>query len=312
METISEKNTSTKYLNKNIVKYGVYVIIIGVLVGYIYYTAKTGIESVVFNTVKTHRWAFEEMKEAFVNDVHLWYSIRNPDHPYILFCHGNHGNISHRKYVIDMTKEFDCSIVLFDYCGYGKSKGNPTTKKILENGEDVYNWMIKELNIKESQIVVMGESLGGSVATHISEKFNPSKLILLSTFSCLTDVAKLSDDTPFYWKIASVVFTFFIGDLPISDKVSTVKCPVMILHSKGDSLIPFANALKNFQSIAHKDKHLIEITGDHASPIITTENIMKMCDFMGIKKYNVDENFPKRFTKTLKEIENDLMNRDYD
>jgi pimeloyl-ACP methyl ester carboxylesterase len=311
METISEKKTSSGYLKKNVIKYGVYVAILTVLLGYLYYTAKTGIESVVFNTVKTHRWAFDEMKEDFVNDVHVWYSIRNPNHPYILFCHGNVGNISHRKYVIDMTREFDCSVILFDYCGYGKSKGMPTTTKILENGEDVYKWTLKKFDIKETQLVVMGESLGGSVATHISQKFNPSKLILLSTFSCLTDVAKLSEDVPYYWKIASVIFTFFIGDLPNHQNISKVKCPVMILHSKSDSLIPYANALKNYQSIPHSNKHLIEITGDHSSPTITVDDIKKMCEFIGVNK-EVDEYFPKKFTKMLKEIEYDLMNRNYD
>jgi pimeloyl-ACP methyl ester carboxylesterase len=312
MESVSEKNnTSTGYLKKNVIKYGVYIAILTILLGYVYYTAKTGIESVVFNTVKTHRWAFDEMNEDFVNDVHVWYSVRNPNHPYILFCHGNVGNISHRKYVIDMTKQFDCSIILFDYCGYGKSKGMPTTTKILENGEDVYKWALKKFDIKESQLVVMGESLGGSVATHISQKFNPSKLILLSTFSCLTDVAKLGDDIPYYWKIASVIFTFFIGELPNHQNISKVKCPIMILHSKSDSLIPYANALKNYQSIPHSNKHLIEITGDHASPVITVDDIKKMCEFIGVNK-EVDQYFPKKFTKMLKEIEYDLMNRNYD
>jgi pimeloyl-ACP methyl ester carboxylesterase len=311
MESISEKKTSSSYLKKNVIKYGVYIAVLSVLLGYIYYTTKSGIESVVFNTVKTHRWAFEDMQEDFVNDVHVWYSIRNPNHPYILFCHGNVGNISHRKYVIDMTKEFDCSVILFDYHGYGKSKGMPTTTKILQNGEDVYKWTLKKFNIKESQLVVMGESLGGGVATHISQKFSPSKLILLSTFSRFTDIAKMDENLPYYWKIASVLFTFFIGDLPNHENVSKINCPIMILHSKSDNVIPYANALKNYESIRHANKHLLEITGDHASPQITSDDIKKMCEFIGINK-EVDQEFPKKFSKMLREIEHDLIHRNYD
>lgn len=308
METISEKtftNTSDKLFSsstkKNIIKYTLYSIGVLALFSYVYYTAKSCVESIVFDPIKEHHWMFDEMKEAYVNDVHLWYSLKNENHPIVLFCHGNQGNISHRKYVIDMTKEFDCSVVLFDYYGYGKSKGCSNTEKILKNGEDVYQWMLNTLKVSESQIAVMGESLGGSVATHIAHKYHPGKLILLSTFSCLTDIAKLSSNLSYSWKLASSVFIFLIGNLQISEKLNRVNCPVLIIHSKEDSFIPYSNAIKNFETIPHNQKQFLEIKGDHCSPRVTLEDLHKIADFLGIKK-NFDKEFPKKFAQTVDEI----------
>jgi pimeloyl-ACP methyl ester carboxylesterase len=305
MDSLSTNVNNNSSRKKNIIKYSFYALLTSLLFYYVYYTSKTGIESVVFQPIKEHHWNFEEMTDYFVNDLHVWYSERNKEYPVILFCHGNWGNVSHRRYFIDMTKEFECSIVLFDYSGYGKSKGTPNTTKILENGEDVYNWMINTLKIPESKIVVMGESIGGSVASHIAHKFNPYRLILLSTFSCLTDVAHLGENTEYKWKLASTVFTFFIGNLPIAEKIKNIKCPVLILHSKGDNVIPFGNALKNYESIPHSDKELIEIAGDHCSPKITVEDITKIAKFIGIEK-TPSKDFPERFSKIIEEIVEDL------
>ena len=44
----------------------------------------------------------------------------------VLFCHGNAGNISHRIEKIKFFNELGCGVFIFDYRGYGKSKGRPT------------------------------------------------------------------------------------------------------------------------------------------------------------------------------------------
>ena len=52
---------------------------------------------------------------------------------------------------------------MFDYRGYGKSTGYPSQETIYQDGQSVYDWMIKS-NIKPEDVIVWGESLGGTVA----------------------------------------------------------------------------------------------------------------------------------------------------
>ena len=69
--------------------------------------------------------------EADGSKISCWYYKKPNDTGLLLVSHGNAGNISHRgELAKHLLSDTSCSVLLYDYRGYGKSVGNPSVKGI--------------------------------------------------------------------------------------------------------------------------------------------------------------------------------------
>lgn len=220
----------------------------------------------------------------------------------ILYFHGNSGNITHRHYVIDICRNFNLNLLLVDYRGYGKSDGVPTPDGIYQDGETAYHYLAGRVD--RDTIVVWGESLGGTVACHVASKYKCRALILLATFSCLEDVIKSSVDPPILAKLMAMTVNTFFHPMYSKGYLKHIKCPVAIMHSKTDSLIPYRSSHILFNSIPHHRKVLYTINGDHASPKITNETLKKLFAFVGVQTECLDH-YLDEVNETLTKIVSD-------
>src|SRR3954467_4354319 len=75
---------------------------------------------------------FEDVwfKAADGVEINAWFYPSTPNSARgnwaVLICHGNAGNIGHRLDLCAALLETGVSILLFDYRGYGNSKGRPS------------------------------------------------------------------------------------------------------------------------------------------------------------------------------------------
>jgi len=196
----------------------------------------------------------------------------------VLYCHGNTGNIGHRDYVVELCKLFDLGCILFDYSGYGESKGNPTMSTLFKDGERAY--LYARSIIDPEDLIVWGESLGGSVATMIASKYRCAYLVLLSTFSSLDDIL-LFQGTP-YHSLLGWGLRVSSNTLRSKDLILNVTCPVAIVHSLDDALIPFACARALYERVP-TNKLLIPIHGGHATPVVSTKQITQLMEFLHVE-----------------------------
>ena len=173
----------------------------------------------------------------------------------ILFCHGNAGNISHRLESIMIFNKLGFNVFIFDYRGYGKSTGKPSEKGTCLDVEAAWKYITTTRNISASQIMVFGRSLGGSIATWLAYKYTPKALIIESTFTSVQDIARQ------YYPYLPVRLLLRIkyNTLAIINKI---KCPVLIIHSYDDDIIPFKHGQKLFD-MAVSPKEFLEIEGSH-------------------------------------------------
>lgn len=112
----------------------------------------------------------------------LFYKVEgSPD--VILFNHGNAGNIDHRIEKIRAMVGFGISVLAYDYRGYGKSKGTPTVKTLIDDGLAAYDYLVKTKNYKPNQIVLYGESIGTGVSTEIARRRDYQSIVLESGFT---------------------------------------------------------------------------------------------------------------------------------
>ena len=122
-------------------------------------------------------------------ELHGWFVPCENPRAVALFLHGNAGNMTHRDDMLRELHRLGVAVLAFDYRGYGRSEGSPTEAGILADGRAARKWLAERAGIPESEIVLMGESLGGAVAVQLAAEAPARGLVLENVFCSLPDVA---------------------------------------------------------------------------------------------------------------------------
>lgn len=194
--------------------------------------------------------------------LHGWFfpAVQSSPHAHqvLLLCHGNAGNIGHRLHWAKAWLDLGLNVLLFDYRGYGRSEGRTHEAGTYLDAEAAWHWL-REKGFAAENVVVLGKSLGGGIASHLALREPVGALILQSTFTSIPDIGS----ELFRWlpvrKLHSIQYDT-INRLP------RIKSPILVAHGRHDDLIGFHHAEKNFKA-ATGPKMLLEIAGDHVSTI---------------------------------------------
>ncbi|MCS1406856.1 MAG: Multifunctional-autoprocessing repeats-in-toxin [Verrucomicrobia subdivision 3 bacterium] len=179
----------------------------------------------------------------------------------ILISHGNGGNISYRLDLYKLWLEEGFHVFAYDYRGYGLSSGRPSEKGTYEDAESAHRWLM-DRGFSGNKIIALGESLGGGVATELAMRRTVGALVLQSTFTSIPNISK----ELFPWLPVHTVGTIRYDT---QAKLPSLEVPILILHSREDSMIPFHHAEQNYQA-ANELKHFEVISGDHNDRITET------------------------------------------
>jgi len=180
----------------------------------------------------------------------------------LLFCHGNAGNISHRLESIQIFNRLGLSTFIFDYRGYGESKGKTTELGTYYDAQGAWSYLVQEKGYSPANIIIFGRSLGGAVAAHLAMNVKPAALILESSFSSAPDLG--AGLYPIFPVRLLSRFKYATADY-----VRGVSCPVLVVHSRDDDIVPSDLGFKVYRS-ANEPKELLEIRGDHNSGFLVS------------------------------------------
>ena len=150
----------------------------------------------------------------------------------VIYFGGNGEDVSRNLSVF--RKIFpDRSLYLMHYRGYGGSDGAPSEQGITRDAAKLYD-LVSQQN---KDIVLIGRSLGSGVATRLASTRAPSRLILVTPYSSVEDVASER-----YWG--------FPVSLLLKDKyeswryASSVTASTAILVADNDAIIPLHSSIK--------------------------------------------------------------------
>ncbi len=188
-------------------------------------------------------------------DISAWYIPAEDARGFLLFCHGNAGNISHRLDSIKIFHSLGLSVLIFDYRGYGRSKGSPDEEGTYRDAEAAWDYLINVLHVRPEKIVLFGRSLGSAVAAELALRKQAGALIMESGFTSVPDLGKK-----------------FFPHLPVRlisryhyesiNKVGRIKLPKLFIHSPEDEIVPYEQGAKLFER-AREPKELLKIVGGH-------------------------------------------------
>ncbi len=189
----------------------------------------------------------------------------------ILLCHGNAGNIGYRLDMCQALLETGASVFVFDYRGYGRSGGRPTEEGTYLDAQAAYRWL-EHKGFSPTNVIAYGESLGGGVAGELAMRETLGGLILQSTFCSIPDIgAEL-----FPWLPVRLMSSI---KYDTCKKLPRLRIPVLVMHSRVDSLIRFHHAERNF-ALANEPKLFWELNGDHNDPVSEPKHFTE-----GIEKF---------------------------
>ncbi|MBU1395375.1 MAG: alpha/beta hydrolase [Gammaproteobacteria bacterium] len=194
-----------------------------------------------------------------------WYIPAPAARGTLLYLHGNGGNIGHRLVQIEVFHRLGLNILIVDYRGYGASSGKPGEEGTYQDALAGWDYLTRKKHQRPDRIVLFGESLGGSIAAWLAARQTPAGLVIYASFTSVTELAQ-------------VLYPMFPASRLARYRYDTraalqrVSCPLLILHSPEDEIIPFSHG-QALLAAAHAPKRLVELRGGHNDALLLSREI---------------------------------------
>jgi uncharacterized protein len=182
--------------------------------------------------------------------LNAWYrSPTRPFKPTIVFFHGNTGHIGNRGLIARPFLDNGYGFLLVTYRGYSGNPGSPSEEGLYNDGRAAMEFL-EQKNTPLSCIVLYGNSIGTAVAVQLATEYPVAALVLQSSLTSLTDVARYH----------YLIFTFetLVKDKFASiDKVEKLDLPIFLFHGEDDRIIPPKLSRRMYEKIKEPKQLLI-------------------------------------------------------
>lgn len=178
--------------------------------------------------------------------------------PYILAHFRGAGNglmINQFQSILPLANQ-GYKILVFDYEGYGFSEGDATRRKLIGDCTAALTYLDTKIDRSKTKLLIYGQSFGGNLAIAVAENTQEmiDGVVTEGAFSSHKDIA--AHDSGLGGRI-------FVKELYSAEKaVKNLKKPILVIHSKEDEVVPFAQGQRIF-SCATGPKLFFEIKGKH-------------------------------------------------
>ncbi|CAN5160308.1 alpha/beta hydrolase [soil metagenome] len=168
----------------------------------------------------------------------------------MLYSHGNAEDLGIILPILLEIKNYGFSVMAYDYRGYGTSDGIPSEKNSYMDITAAYRYLIDSLKIAPQNIIALGRSLGGGVASELAFRNPLGGLILESTFLSA-------------YRVITKISLFPLDKFNNSRKIKNITFPLMVIHGDKDQIIPFWHGEALFQLANHPKKFYVVENASH-------------------------------------------------
>jgi len=180
------------------------------------------------------------------NKIHGWFCPCDEPVAFLLYMHGNAGNITHRAdLLLRLQRQIRVSVLIFDYRGYGRSSGFSTIFSVLKDARAAAQYLAERAGVSENELIFMGRSLGGAVAIQLSAKMQPRGLIVASSFLSLKHIAA-HHYSSLSWLVPRTI-------LNSETSIRNYTGNLLLSHGKNDFTIPYDNLTHFIASLETKN-----------------------------------------------------------
>lgn len=204
--------------------------------------------------------------------LHGWFCPCDKPRAVLLMAHGNAGHVASRAaWLRYLQSKAKVSVFIFDYRGYGRSEGSPTVEGVMKDATAARAKLRELAAVKDAEMLLMGESLGGSIAIQLAAESAPRGLIVQSSFSSLRDVADVH-----YSNLSWLVSR---NRLESTSQIARYRGPLLQSHGTQDRTIPFSSGQKLFRA-ANEPKQFVAIEGADHNNWLTDAYLKQLDEFI--------------------------------
>lgn len=175
-----------------------------------------------------------------------------PGLPTLLYFHGNGGNLTHRAKRYRQVVDSGIGLYAPTYRGYAGADGDPSEEALISDALEHFD----RLHAGTNDIIVYGESLGTGIAVAVAQQRDAGALILEAPYTAAVDVAAAT----YPWL---PVRTLMRDPFPSRERIKAVNEPLLIVHGRNDTVIPFEHGEALFALANHPKELKVFENGGH-------------------------------------------------
>lgn len=183
----------------------------------------------------------------------------------VVYYHGNAGSTCDRSSIKTTFEKTNASIIFVEYAGYSDDERKPSRELILKDVENVHDYLKEK---KFRNITIYGQSIGSGAASYHAFLGSVDSLILATSFSSLTDVAR----TQYRMYPTTILFKEKYDNVKW---LQNYKGRVLIIHGDKDFIIPHKHSKKLYEEITTEKKEYALIEGKGHNDIWNSEEFRK-------------------------------------
>jgi len=169
---------------------------------------------------------------------------------WVLHLHGNADSAFSPWQVrhCEALRQSGYNVLEIDYRGFGATPGQPSEAAMYDDAEAAYQALLQR-GVAADRIILLGHSLGSGPAVLLATRHEAAALVLFGAFTSIPDAAA----GRYPYLPVRLAATIQFNSLA---RIGGVHMPVIIAHSRADTLIPYSHALRLFAA-ANDPKQLI-------------------------------------------------------
>lgn len=204
---------------------------------------------------------FADSQKIDINGTRAYYKKNSST--LVVFYHGNAGSSCGNYFLKNEFEKNGLSYLFVEYTGYGNDKNPPAKDAIFKNTRDAADFSARQ---NFGKVIVVGESLGTAPAVYHSTIAKTDKLLLISPFCRMVEMAE------YHYPLYPV--SWFLSEK--YDNCGLIAQSragqILIVHGKRDAVILFEQAEKLFGQVGLAQKKFIAIDSAGHNDIYDYEN----------------------------------------
>lgn len=187
----------------------------------------------------------------------------------MIYFGGNAEAVEYNAEVFKTTLP-DVTVYLLPYRSYGGNPGEVTEDNLYRDALKLYD----QIKPRHGSISALGRSLGSGVATYLASKRKIDKLVLVTPYDSMVNVAQVH--------YPAFPVGFIIKDRYESwRRASQVDSKVLVMIAGMDEIIPRANTDNLLRHFKQKPKVIVFDGAGHNTPSDTTKYDQAISEFIG-------------------------------
>ena len=195
--------------------------------------------------------------------VHTVHFPAREGEPTVVVFHGNGETLADNVPLLEVLAREGLGAYGVEYPGYGPASSySPSEGALYEDAQAALDHLERQRGVARGQVVLMGRSLGTGVAVEMARRGYGGRMILVSPFTSMPDVA-------------TRLFPYLLPRLLVRDrfdsldKVPQIGIPTLVIHGSKDELVPTAMGRRLAETIP--DSQLVVVEGGTHNNLLAEE-----------------------------------------